>query len=67
MEQQQSTLSWRAAKKEKRLRRTKKGKTSKAVVSSSDDDELVIVHQVGFEIVPEVFSRLARTSKLKVI
>uniref|UniRef100_A0A0N5ATS8 AP-3 complex subunit delta n=1 Tax=Syphacia muris TaxID=451379 RepID=A0A0N5ATS8_9BILA len=47
MEQQQSTLSWRVAKKGKNAKKGKKGKLSKAAISSSDDDEVPIIHQVN--------------------
>lgn len=45
MEQQQSTLSWKNAKKE-----NKKGKHGKNMllkeVSSSDEDDIPVIHQV---------------------
>ncbi|CAJ0963494.1 unnamed protein product, partial [Mesorhabditis belari] len=50
MEQQDSTLTWKNAKKEKKKEKTKKGKGKKkraAEESSSDEDEVAIVHQVN--------------------
>ncbi|VDK48871.1 unnamed protein product [Anisakis simplex] len=43
MQQQQSTLSWKSAKKDK----NKKLKSKKEVISSSDDDDIPIIHQVN--------------------
>lgn len=55
MEQQQSTLSWRVAKKGKNAKKGKKGKLSKAAISSSDDDEVPIIHQVStFDVIKQV-------------
>lgn len=45
MEQQQSTLSWKAAKKEKKKA---KGKKNKLGIISSDDDDIPVIHQVCF-------------------
>lgn len=45
MEQQQSTLSWRSAKKEKKKGKGKKHKNVKEI-SSSDEDDIPVIHQV---------------------
>uniref|UniRef100_A0A158Q7G9 Adaptin_N domain-containing protein n=1 Tax=Elaeophora elaphi TaxID=1147741 RepID=A0A158Q7G9_9BILA len=46
MEQQQSTLTWKTAKKEKKKVKGKKNKISKEI-SSSDDDDIPVIHQVN--------------------
>ncbi|VBB29920.1 unnamed protein product [Acanthocheilonema viteae] len=48
MEQQQSTLSWKTAKKEKKKVKEKKNKVGKEI-SSSDDDDIPVIHQVNRE------------------
>lgn len=46
MEQQQSTLSWKTAKKEKKKAKGRKNKVGKEI-SSSDDDDIPVIHQVN--------------------
>ncbi|VDM19702.1 unnamed protein product [Wuchereria bancrofti] len=46
MEQQQSTLSWKTAKKEKKKVKGRKNKVGKEI-SSSDDDDIPVIHQVN--------------------
>uniref|UniRef100_A0A915Q751 AP-3 complex subunit delta n=1 Tax=Setaria digitata TaxID=48799 RepID=A0A915Q751_9BILA len=48
MEQQQSTLSWKSAKKEKSKVKNQKNKDIKEI-SSSDDDDIPVIHQVNRE------------------
>lgn len=47
MEQQQSTLSWKTVKKEKKKVKGRKNKVGKEI-SSSDDDDIPVIHQVCF-------------------
>ncbi|VDM38019.1 unnamed protein product [Toxocara canis] len=46
MQQQQSTLTWKTAKKGKK-KKDRKRKDAKAVLSSSEEDDVPIVHQVN--------------------
>ncbi|EFO25936.1 hypothetical protein LOAG_02545 [Loa loa] len=46
MERQQSTLSWKTAKKEKKKVKGRKNKVDKEI-SSSDDDDIPVIHQVN--------------------
>ena len=47
MEQQDSTLSWKNAVKEKKGKKMKKGKKGKKNVSVSSEEEAEVVHKVN--------------------